>query len=75
MFTMVRRLGICFCLVLFLFTIGIFGDEVAWGGPGVSGGLGERESSWSVMLEWNELSTDKESTDVSDRVSNDSNRP
>ena len=36
MLTMVRRLGICFCLVLFLFTIGTFGDEVAWGGPGVS---------------------------------------
>ena len=41
MFTMVRRLGICFCLVLFLFTFDIFGDEVAWGGPGVSGGLGD----------------------------------
>ena len=64
-----------FLFSLILFTIGTFGDEVAWGGPGVSGGLVERESSWLVMLEWNELSTDKESTDVSDRVSNVSNRP
>ena len=64
-----------FLFSLILFTIGAFGDEVALGGPGESGGLGERESSWLVMLEWNELSTFKESTDVSDRVSTDSNRP
>ena len=75
MFTMVRRLWSCFCLIFLpFFKIGTLGDEVAWGGPGVSGGFGERESNRSILLEWYVLSINRESSDVSDRVSNDSNR-
>ena len=42
----------CFCLlVLEVFTTGTFGEEVAWGSPGVSGGFGEWTDTGSVMLE------------------------